>query len=375
MDRSMSTPLQADTLLTQPRFLSLLSNLLHVAATAISFFLTYYFVNFLQFSVLQAGFLISFYGVGILVALMVAPHLQHSKIILSALVLSTFALSNFLIVSSFLPLAFNLILLGFANALFKNAPLPSSLSSSQKINLYKSSSFGLSLAMLSIVFFSVNDFKILCITAFILNVFALFLMTVQILWVNPSILKQHSAPPFYKLTPSLLLLFLGGLLLAQLITTYGLYLARQFPHLGLSTLAIFMLIHLSILCFLQKPLLMVFHRGDTLFKGGCGALLLGLGCYVLNLGNVFSVVVLSAMVYSLGEVFFISALHKACHQTGTFNLFSKTLALSLILGASLSTYVYQYFGAHTLWQACAIVGALSFAVGLKGLKTTTVLSS
>ena len=370
MDRSISPPLQSDTLLPFLTHFYWLSNLLHVAATAISFFLVYYFVTALHFSMIEAGLLISFYGLGIFFATVIGPYLKHSKIVLGALLLSTLTIGNFLLLTTFSPLALNLMAFGFASALFKNTPWPSS----QK--LYLSSNLGLGLTMLLVLLFSVKDFRVLCVIALIFNALALLFVTGGL--KQNKIMEKEVKNKNTELMPSLFpkkdailcffLLFLGGLLLAQLTITYGLYLALEFPHLSLKALAIFMLIHLSVLCFLQKPLLMVFYRGNTLFKSGCGALLLGLGCYVLRFGHAFSVVGLSAMVFSLGEVFFINALYKTYREANLLNFFSKVLTLSLILGASLGMYVYQYDGANVLWQACAMLGMLCFGVGVLSFK-------
>ncbi len=63
------------------------------------------------------------------------------------------------------------------------------------------------------------------------------------------------------------------------------------------------------------------------------------------------------MIFSLGEIFFISSLHRLCHR-----FFQGTLALSLIVGASLGAYVYQSFGANALWQSCAYIGVACFGL-------------
>ena len=371
MDRSLSPPLAHDaTLSSLTTQFYWLSNLLHVAATAISFFLVYYFVTALHFSMVEAGLLMSFYGLGIFFATVIGPYLKQSKIVLGTLLLSTLTLGNFLMLRTFSPLALNLMAFGFASALFKNTPWPSSP------KLYLSSNLGLALTMLLVLLFSLQDFKVLCVIALIFNALALLFVASGL--KQNKIIQKEVKHKNTDLMPCLfpkkdailcfLLLFLGGLLLAQLTITYGLYLALEFPHLGLKALAIFMLIHLSVLCFLQKPLLMVFYRGNALFKSGCGAFLLGLGCYVLCFGHAFSVVGLSAMVFSLGEVFFINALYKTYREANLLNFFSKVLTLSLILGASSGTYVFQYAGADRLWHACALLGMLCLGVGLFSFK-------
>ncbi len=402
MERSIPLLLKQDSLSQSVNFYSLLCNLLQVAASTVQFFLVPYFALTLKLSVVQSGLLLSSYGLGVLAATYFKVSSHEPKMQVYALFCNILSLGNFLILTSFEPLIFNVVLLGFGSALFKKNLSHSTYP--QTKSLYWSSEMGLALALVGILIFPIVDFKVGIFTAFMLSGLSLFFsfITSQRLSVTDApegadyeamkVVNRRRCHPRQghqaavggpvknwfrnwaagfrpRLTESfyLSLLFLGGLLLSQLTTTYGLYLVTQFPDWGLKALAIFMLIHAFILCFLQKPIVFVFHRSDPLFRSGYGALLLGLGCFAFNLGHVFTVVVLSAMVYSLGEIFFIGALYKVCQKNKAVSYFTKTLTGSLIIGASLGAYVYQYFGPRILWQACALLGVLCFIVGIVGM--------
>ena len=372
MDNSVTTPLKRHRLhyleLGHSRYLYLFSNLLPVAATALIFFLPYYFISALQFRLLQTGLLMSCYGIGIFMAILLTPYLslQYAprKIVLFALLTNCIALSPLLYATTPLLLSFSLALLGFAGYLFKNnhphlllqqAEEGSNTQTKILQQSYIASNIGLGLAMLIIAIFAINNFTALFITAIVLNALPLFFLPRDVNKPRPISFSVHPAPTLF----SLLLLFLGGLLLSQLTATYSIYLCLQYPHVGLTTMAIFMGVNVFIVGWLQKPMLSVFNRGSKVLQAGCGALLIGLGSYIISLAHVFSLVVLSAMIVSLGELFFISNLHHLCRR-----FFQGTLAVSLIVGASLGTYLYQLFGANALWQSCAYVGTACFVLVL-----------
>lgn len=375
MDNSVTTPLKRHRLhildLGLSRCLYLLSNLLPVAATALIFFLPYYFVSALRFSLLQTGLLMSFYGIGMFIAILLNAYLrrQHTsrKIVSFALSTNCIALGPFLVATTFLPLSISLVLLGFAGYLFKSSHphllLPQSEDETHKQTKitqqsYIASHVGLGLAMLAIVLFAINNFNTLFMSAIVLNALPLFFLPKGIP-ITPKLRQAPEPPPtLFNIFP-LLLLFLGGLILSQFTATYSIYLCLKFPHVGLMSMAIFMLVNVFLVGWLQKPMLAVLNRGSALLRSACGALLIGLGCYACSLAHLFSLVVLSAMIVSLGEIFFISSLHSLCHRR-----FQATLALSLIIGASLGAYVYQFFGANILWQSCAYIGMLCFVLVL-----------
>lgn len=366
MDNSVSTPLKRHRLdsLAINKYLYLITTLFPVAATALIFFLPYYLVSALQFSLLQAGLLISCYGLGIFMAILLIPYLNLQyvprKIILFALFSNCIALSPLLYAKTALLLSFSLTLLGFAGYLFKNSHphllLQQTESHSQAKILqqsYITSNIGLGLAMLIIAIFAINDFKALFITAIVLNALPLFFLPRDSNKPRPLSSTVHTKLALFPLV----LLFLGGLILSQLTATYGIYLYLQYPHVGLTTMAISMLVNVLIVSWLQKPILAVFNQGSKMFYGGCGALLMGLGCYIVSLAHIFSLVILSVMIVSLGEIFFISSLYHLCKR-----FFQGTLAISLIVGASLGGYLYQFFGANILWQSCAYIGIACFAL-------------
>jgi hypothetical protein len=372
MDNSVTTPLKRHRLhyfeLGHSKYLYLLSNLLPVAATALIFFLPYYFVSTLQFSLLQAGLLMSCYGIGIFMAILLTPYLSLQyvprKIILFALLTNCIALSPLLYAKTSLLLSFSLALLGFAGYLFKNnhphlllqqAEDESNTQTKILQQSYIASNIGLGLAMLIIAIFDINNFKALFITAIVLNALPLFFLPRDVNTPRPICFNAHPTPTLF----SLLLLFLGGLLLSQFTATYGIYLCLQYPHVGLTAMAIFMLTNVFIVSWLQKPMLAIFNRGSKVLHAGCGVLLIGLGYYIISLAHIFTLVILSAMIISLGELFFISSLHYLCKR-----FFQGTLAVSLIVGASLSAYLYQFFGANILWQSCAYVGIACFVLAL-----------
>ncbi len=372
MDNSVTTLLKRHRLhyfeLGHSRYLYLLSNLLPVAATALIFFLPYYFVSALHFSLLQAGFLMSCYGIGIFMAILLTPYLslQYAprKIIFFALLTNCIALSPLLYAKTSLLLSFSLALLGFAGYLFKNnhphlllqqAEDESNTQTKILQQSYIASNIGLGLAMLILAIFAINNFMALFITAIGLNALPLFFLPRDVNTPKPIRLNVHPTPTLF----SLLLLFLGGLLLSQFTATYGIYLCLQYPHVGLTSMATFMLTNVFIVSWLQRPMQAVFNRGSKVVYAGCGALLIGLGGYIISLAHIFSLVILSAMIVSLGELFFISSLQGLCRK-----FFQGTLAVSLIVGASLGTYLYQFFGANALWQSYAYIGILCFILVL-----------
>ena len=167
--------------------LHLLTNVFHVMTTVISFFLSYYFVTHLHFSIVQAGIVLSCYGVGIMLANAI-HHYCHTRystntVLKIALLLNAFCFANFLYITFFVGIVANTVLLSFSSCLFKSANqqqlrhyCTNRLSNEAKTfyYLYVSSNVGLLLAFAILLLSWPFSFKNMMIISSCLNLLPLF---------------------------------------------------------------------------------------------------------------------------------------------------------------------------------------------------------
>ncbi len=383
----------AQSSLPQSIWLRIVVNGFQVTASSLALFLSYYFVKELHFSLLMAGKLISLYGLGALIGGLSGPYLspRYSARTLSlfTLGLGALALLNFLYLFSLLPLAFNVLLLGFSTYLFKTLNTDQILkqcnnASTEKSKvlrlLYLSSNLGIGLAMLLVSLFYANGFEHLFALAFAF----VAVPSLCLCWcekkstaaapseLEDSSLVKRNSPSKFLLGINLAILFLGGLIFSQLGSTYALYLSEKFPDFGIHAMSILTVMNLLLIFFMRMPLLGSFHRINAHLLAGIGGLILGLGFLWVSLSSVFSLAMLGCAIYSIGEILLVSMTQWICRsyeaqfqkkKTSLLTAFQFTLFLSWIIGPTLGTEIYHFYGGDALWWAAAFIGGLCFALG------------
>ncbi|PWY54652.1 MFS transporter [Legionella qingyii] len=368
----------------------------------ICFFLSLYFVTIRQFTPSMAGLLLSCYGMGTVLGGLITGKLSdtfspHLISISSLLVQSTtFFLLTYL--HSVFALMANMFLLGFAAYGFKTSNNVWMLSLCRNdTNLrYKTISishvaanFGLGLSGVLIASMTTYGFKsIFYLSSLLLLCSALYLLfqkntsTTVLLPIKGQHYYEYSNASQIIILLVIACVFLVGLIIAQLSTTYPLYIQKLFPHLGIRAVSILFILDTFLIVFFQAPLTTLVGGQNKLLVTGIGALLMGIGMLVLSYSSVFVLAIFSCIIWTTGEMLFISTAQLLCYEQSSnqkkgqsLGLFQTAFAISNVIGPAVGGIIYQNWGGNLLWYCSMFIGTMCFFLCWYGSRTYTNTSS
>ena len=244
-------------------------------ATGLAFYLSIYLVSTLHYSIVSAGIVLSCYGIGTMIGGVVGGKLSdrtapHKVVIMSLLFESVL----FTALPYFTDLHIIMLitaLLGISAYMFKTAntiQLINTSSSSDNnsrltaINiLYTASNIGIGTSALLIGLLAHLGFAYLFYAGGILT---LLLAIYQIIYLSNTETNktadkrpnaQQSAHQNKKIFLTVLLsLFITGLIIAQLRTTYSIYIHHLFPQFGMHGLGLLLVLNPALIILFQTPL-------------------------------------------------------------------------------------------------------------------------
>jgi len=171
-------------------------------------------------------------------------------------------------------------------------------------------------------------------------------------------------------------LFLGGLILAQLSNTYPVYLHNTFPNLAINAFSIIFILNTFMVVTCQTPLLNLIESQNKINMLGMGLLLLGGGMMLLLIANTYLIALISAFIWTLGEMIFIAMAQLICYQQSNVHqrgraqgLYQTIYATSVTIGPTLGGALYHHLGSHSVWFACGCLGLLGFVICLSWKKS------
>lgn len=366
----------------------------------ICFFLTLFFVNTKGYTPSTAGLLLSWYGLGTVAGGIISGKFSDivSPRLISVISLLAQSVSFFLLIylQSLFALMPNLFLLGFAAYGFKtsnNVWILSQCNDDSKLQ-YKTisishvaSNFGLGISGILIGILASYGFQIIFyLSSFLLIGSALFISYQKTeKKVNIQIEEKHQtrrSPQYKSIIPVLTCVFLIGLIIAQLGSTYPLYIQTSFPKYGVEGVSILFILDTFLIVVFQAPLTNLFSNQNRFIITGSGALLMGLGMLILCTSSLFLVAIFSCIVWTTGEMLFISTAQLLCyegsqeHKKGhSLGLFQTVFASSNVLGPILGGTVYQYWGGDFLWYCSMVIGIFCFLLCWSFRRTHTNTSS
>lgn len=381
-----------------------LLTLVEAALGGVSFFLSLYFVEVLNLEVTTAGLIISFYGFGTIIGGIVGGKLADriSPIPISILgllvegtaflVLTKLRTSNLLIIDMFI--------IGFASYIFitsttfwilNNCDKDEKLKAINILTVASNLGIGLSAFIVSLLsYFGFQFYFILNAVLFFLSGIFLYFLKVQQVTVTshkslPSTLKDISMKNLdtaennkFILRLVLINLFLVGLMVAQLGTTCSIYINEKFAEMGINGVSFLFGINSFLVILFQAPIVNWFGKFNKLIVAGIGAFLIGLSMLILAFTYIYSLAVISRVIYTIGEMLFFSTAQLVCYENGaeekkghSLGMFRMTYAASIVLGPTIGSYVYKYFGANMLWYNCGMIGGLCLICCYKSKKFYT----
>lgn len=357
----------------------------------VSFFLCIYFVKVLHIDIALSGLIISAYGLGTALGGIAGGKLSDniSPTIISIISIF-FKAAAFLIlikVKSVLFLIPTLFILGVTTYGFKTSNNVWILNQCQNntaerlkvINiLYTASNLGIGLSAVIVSIISYYGFQYIFLLSSILLFFSgIFLVkqkSVKIeAIISPSLALNNSSVQSKSnkkiLFFMLLCVFLIGLIIAQLSATYSIYLQHVFPLMGNKSYAILFVLNSLIIVIFQTPLINRFSHANKILSAGIGAFLFGIGMMLLNFSFIFLMAIFSCIIYTIGEMLFISLSQLIIYQEGgakkrgqSLGLFQMVFALSIIIGPALGGFIYHHFGSSVLWYLSGIIGIICLLI-------------
>lgn len=362
----------------------------HFVATVLSgtlYFLSYYFVHILKYDIQTATFFISCYGLGSIAGGLIGGKLTdvYSPRLVSiiSLLLEGLAFFCFLKTGTKPLLIANMILFGVASYSFSTANYIWALNSCEKNETQKLkainiltviSNLGLGFAAIFLGILKVINFETLFICyglIFFILAGYLFLSTTDS--KNKGIIKRQKkidvkhAPNEMFIYLMLFSLFLIGMIISQMNSTYSLYIHANFPTYGLGGFSILFLINTFLVVTMQAPIGSLLSGQDNIKFVGFGSFLVGLGMMILSFATFFSEVVLAIIIYTIGEIIFFSLSLLVCYENSPpekrgqwTGIYRMTFAVSRVIGPAAGGLIYYHYGPRVLWFFCFILGTATF---------------
>lgn len=356
-------------------------------ATGIVFFLSLYFVGILHFSIAKASIIISCYGIGKAIGGIVGGKLTDmmsaDTIIISCLLIEAFLYLTLIKIHAFPILVIIGFILGVSAYIFTTANklfVLNSINDHEDIKLkvlslfYTASNFGLGMTAIYVAWLSKYGFNYIFSTSSVLLAASAILMYYQrrkkpVINLNNS---QYSTPQQNTLNKGqnivvawlvLACLFSIGLIIAQLGTTYPVFLTQTFPYLGVNAVSFIFILNTMLILFLQTPFANYFNKSNKILMVGIGAFLMAGAMALLSDAYSFLIVIISMVIYTMGEMIFFCMAQLVIYQHSSqdkkgqgMGLFQTTFALSMVIGPTIGGYVYDNFGCQILWCSCGLIG-------------------
>ncbi|MDF1761426.1 MAG: MFS transporter [Coxiellaceae bacterium] len=356
-------------------------------ATGLAFYLSIYLVTTLHYSVVSAGIVLSCYGIGTMVGGVVGGKLSDKiaahKVVIMSLLFECVLFSALPFFSNLHAIMLITTLLGVSAYMFKTAntiQLINSSSSSDNnsrltaINiLYTASNIGIGTSALLIGLLAHLGFAYLFYAGGLLT---LLLAIYQIIYLSNtetnqttdkhSNTQQGTRQNKQIFVTVLLSLFITGLIIAQLRTTYSIYIHHLFPQFGMHGLGLLLALNPALIILFQTPLTSAIRHFNKFDIIGIGVALMGTGCLLLNFVSSFVFAALTYMVYTAGEMLFFSMAQYVCyessppqHKGNTLGIFQSTYAASLVVGPSVGSLIYHHLSPYWLWYGCGLIGLIA----------------
>lgn len=160
-------------------------------------------------------------------------------------------------------------------------------------------------------------------------------------------------------------IFFVSLIITQNGAVYSIYLDRHFPALGTIGVSCIIAINPILIVFFQTPLINLFHNTNKLLIIGFGSALMGLGLMIMPFFDVIAVAIVSAILYTIGQMIFAVICELVLYQTSKPNkraqalgMFRAAYACSMVIGPTMAGFIYHRYSGDMVWYVCGIIGLI-----------------
>jgi MFS family permease len=163
---------------------------------------------------------------------------------------------------------------------------------------------------------------------------------------------------------ALSLLLLMGFAFVQIFNTWPLYL-KSIYNLLEDKIGLLLALNAIMVAFIEMPLIHNLEKYNVIKIMGLGGFLLLLGFALLPFGDSFLFAAVTVVVWSTGEMLvfpfmagFISNRANDNNRGKYMGMFSFTFALALVIGPALGTWIYDSYSPILLWYGIGFTGAI-----------------
>lgn len=373
-------------------------------AGGVCFFLSLYYFDVLHFDVETVGLIASSYGVGTAIGGIMGGKLSDKispgMVSVVCMFIKSAALLLFIKLNTLPLLMINQFILGVTTYGFVTANKVWVLNHCKdqegiKLKvlsmLYASSNLGLGLSAVLVSLMAAYGFKYI----FLLSGALLFCFSCYFLLKESKGSLFEKKMPIKSETPDsvavferksrkiiwlvLGCLFLIGLIIAQLGTTYSIYVKNAYPHLGIQAVSILFTLNSILIVLFQTPIVNFFSKYNKLLIVGLGVFLMGFSMTVLSFSFVFSLAIVSCVLYTIGEMLFFSTAQLVIYEQGaqekkgqSLGAFQTVYATSVIVGPILGGYIFEHFSGDMLWYASGVIGIVCLLMCNRYKKRVTI---
>ncbi len=351
---------------------------------SLCYFLSIYFVNELHFSIAEASFLITAYGVGTIMGGVLGGRLSDlispRFVSVGSLIIQASACFALTKMKTFLFLISILFVIGVGSYGFITSNHVWTLLRCNQYERLKAinlldvaSNLGLALAGLIVGLVAVQQFpRLFLISSILLMLIAVFLIIVnkntnnEIIMMPLSENNEHQYQSHHTMVVYFVLasLFGVGLMVSQTNSTYPVFIQSIFPLWGTKSFSILFALNAILVVLLQGPIINQLKSVNKIVLIGIGAFLFGLGMFMLNIAYAFWIAIISCLITTIGEILFFSVAQLICYEKGSVDKKGHSLgsyravyATSRVIGPASGGVIYQQFGSQSLWTLCFILGS------------------
>ena len=358
-----------------------LAILINRSGSVVLFFLVLYLTSQLDYSISEAGRMISVYGIGALAGSYLGGWLSDRigviRVMVYSLILSAFGYVVLCYITN--PLIITVAL--FIVAVVAEAFRPANSTALALVCSPENRARGFALNRMAINlgvtigpaiggFLAIISYRLLfwfdALTCLAAAVFLLFIFKNTEFAGSkkndniPAEIKNPWQDHFYLILLSLL--FLTGIIFVQLLNTWPLYL-KSYYNLVEDQIGLLFAINGLLIVFFELPLIHSVERKSILKIMAIGAILFAGGFSILPLSTSYLFAAMSVIIWTFGEMLvfplvagFIANRAVDSNRGRYMGMFSLTFSLAFVIGPTLGSWIYDSYGPEYLWISSGVLG-------------------
>ncbi len=362
--------------------------LINRSGSVVLFFLVLYLTSQLDYSVSDAGRMISVYGLGSLVGSYLGGWLSDKIGVIRVMIFSLLFSAIGYVILSYTKNSLLITLILFFIAIVAEAFRPANSTALALVCTPEIRARGFALNRMAVNlgvtigpavggFLALMGYSVLfwfdALTCLVAAIF-LFIIFKDIDFTDSkksmeNSLKLKSPLKDYFYLMLLFLLFLTGVIFVQLLNTWPLYL-KSFYKLIENQIGLLFAINGIMIVLIELPLIHSLERISTLKIMAIGTILFAGGFGILPLSTSYLFVAITVVIWTFGEMLVfplvagLIANRASDDNRGQYmGLFSFTFSLAFVIGPALGSWIYDDIGPHQLWIGSGVLG-LIVTIGL-----------